>query len=171
MALTSADEESEMLENVYGYPETSCYQASSAVKQNSMSDYQSSLSVDASVSGGASFGIGSFSFSASVATNSFQREVVDTRSERYTLTSYCLQYFAAFRKSDHVTLQPLQQFLDEVAFLPIITAENDTNVTPDEIAQWNHFFSTFGTHCKFLVFCLSSIRVLYSVVYYFVCRH
>ena len=69
----------------WAMPETSCNQAQSSKTASSVEDYQSELAVAASVSGEYDGGVGSAAFSASVESESFQKDVVDKNSERYVV--------------------------------------------------------------------------------------
>ena len=69
----------------WGLPETSCNQAQSSKTANSMEDYESELNVAASVSGGFDGAVASASFSLSVESESFQKDVVEKNSERYVI--------------------------------------------------------------------------------------
>lgn len=150
----------------FGYPERTCYQSETAKCLNSMSDYSSTLSFDASVSGGLSFGVGEASFSASYGSNSFQRDVVDTKSERYELVSYCLQYFVSYDEGKDVEYTTTDNFKDEALRLPIVTVAQ--SVSDEDHGVWRAFFDMFGTHCK--IFMLT-INVYIHQASYFPCSY
>merc|ERR1711871_1857969 len=78
----------------WAYPETACRRASSSKEQSTMSEYESSLSTEASFeASGGGYGV-SASFEASAGYDSFSSEVASKDTERFEMVSYCLTHVA-----------------------------------------------------------------------------
>ena len=79
-----------------------------------MSEYESSLSVEASVHGEVEGFACSAAFEASAGFDSFAKEVAETDSERIEMTSYCFTSVAGLREDAAAVLKPTV-YLKEVA--------------------------------------------------------
>merc|ERR1711968_267617 len=102
----------------WAYPETACRRASSSKQQSTMSEYEESLSAEASVSaGGGGYGVEA-SFEASAGYDSFESEVASTDSERFEMTSFCYTSTAGLRTGDAADLKPTAYFAKMASKLP-----------------------------------------------------
>merc|ERR1711871_1009237 len=102
----------------WAYPETACRRASSSKQQSTMSEYEESLSAEASVSaGGGGYGVEA-SFEASAGYDSFESEVASTDSERFEMTSFCYTAAAGLRTGDAAELKPTAYFAKMASKLP-----------------------------------------------------
>lgn len=118
-----------------------------------MSDYTSSLAVDCSVEVGGGTSSFSMGFSASVAANQFAQDVVNSKSERYQMTSYCVQYVTGLQPRD-CDIPPEDHFKNWALTLPKVV-KNFGDGESDEAKQWFAFFEEFGTHCEYLIISMS----------------
>ncbi|KAA0169654.1 hypothetical protein FNF28_01931 [Cafeteria roenbergensis] len=123
----------------YALPEYSCHMSSTAVEISSESDYQKSLEVDASLEVGYQSPVptgGNASFSASAGFGRFSQEVAAKGSERFQMTSYCLQFVAGFNKGAGQKLEPVEHFA---------ALAREVGQSKEE-GQWFDFFKQYGTH-------------------------
>jgi hypothetical protein len=132
----------------YAYPQHTCYMNKKATETDSVESYESSLEVEASVSGGGGFGPVSGSFSASAGMSSFQSEVLSTNSKRYTITSYCLSYkvglVTTFNKKFSAT--PELKAAIDYAVAKSATPVKCLNADKPEHCGWFKVFDEFGSH-------------------------
>merc|ERR1711871_1310675 len=102
----------------WAYPETACRRASSSKAQSTMSEYESSLSAEASVSAsGGGYGVEA-SFQASAGYESFASEVASSDSERFEMTSFCFTHVAGLNEGPTDKLKPHSYFQEWAATLP-----------------------------------------------------
>ncbi len=143
----------------YTYPEFSCYLASSAKEASTTKDYSSNLATDCHVSASVSAEFGGYGggagFHYSNAAKQFASEVASTNSKSFSMTSYCLQYVAAFDYGPTTTIEGEPDFCEQAGYLPRIDIPV-TNITADDITlehrkAWHDHFRLFGTHYIHLV--------------------
>merc|ERR1711871_25857 len=102
----------------WAYPETACRRASSSKAQSTMSEYESSLSAEASVSAsGGGYGVEA-SFQASAGYESFSSEVASSDSERFEMTSFCFTHVAGLNEGPTDKLKPHSYFEEWASTLP-----------------------------------------------------
>ena len=114
------------LQPMHGWamPAKSCNQASSSQTISSSSDYESSLSAQASVEAGVDTAFASGSFKASAGMNSFKKDVLDSDSYRFEMISYCIQWKAGLNRPTNLTspgYKPVSEFVKRARELPKIS--------------------------------------------------
>ena len=114
------------LQPMYGWamPAKSCNQASTSSTISTSSDYESSLSQQASVEAGVDTAFASGAFKASAGMNSFKKDVLDSDSYRFEMISYCLIYKAGLNKPENLTkpgYKPVSEFAKRAQELPTLT--------------------------------------------------
>ena len=89
---------------------------------STMSEYESSLAVEASVHGsGSGYGVEA-SFEASAGYDSFSKDVAETNSERFEMTSFCFTSVAGLNEGETAVLKPTQYLAEVAAKLPKVKA-------------------------------------------------
>lgn len=128
----------------YSYPQYSCMKTESSVSQSTTKDYSKSLATDCSMAASLSAaGVGSAGFSFSTAAKEFKNTVVGSKSEKYVMTSYCLQFVAGFIEGNHVP-SAVPYYKNETFYLPTVAS---VEAITDEVRKiWHGFFEQFGTH-------------------------
>jgi len=133
---TTSDGRYQVPDQVVVIPALSCAFESSAETSTQLSDYQNTLKVDVSVSGGYNGGLVSAAFSASAGFQEASQEITNQNLVIIYTKSVCQTYEAkllAFSPIPNVT----ENFRALVAQLPL---DDD-----DPIVYWE-FIATFGTH-------------------------
>ena len=111
----------------WAMPETSCNQASSATSSSTMDDYEKELSVEVGVSAGYDGGVGSAAFSASVGSESFEKNVAQQDKERFEMKSFCLKYKAGLNKGPTANIRPTPYFAERLLELPRLPKNSCSN--------------------------------------------
>merc|ERR1711871_1915802 len=107
----------------WAYPETACRRASSSKEQSTMSEYESSLSTEASVeASGGGYGVEA-SFQASAGYESFSSEVASSNSERFEMTSFCFTHVAGLNQGPTDKLKPHSYFEEWASTLPKVPSD------------------------------------------------
>ncbi len=70
----------------------------------------------------------------------FSQNVLNTNSERYTMTSYCLRFQAAFNVLDKQSPSPY--FVSQAKTLPAVAS---ADAIAANRVPWHNFFKEFGT--------------------------
>lgn len=153
----------------YAMPEYSCQMSKNVDKQSNAEEYSSSLSVDASVEG--EFGVGGFgeaSFKASAGYAQFSKSVLEEKSSRFMLRSYCLQFLVGLDPDESLKERVIPYVEKTIADLPAgeakdgvvpededhkcaeVVEEGEEKQTycfePQQFLKWRKFFERFGTH-------------------------
>jgi len=102
----------------FSWPVSSCARSSTTTMETTSEEYMEDLQVDASVSGEYD-GMFKAAFSASVGYKNFEKEIVDTKSEKYTLDSYCFDRYFGLYQND---LKPTDAFATDLARLPWVAS-------------------------------------------------
>jgi hypothetical protein len=128
----------------YAMPEYACHHTESSSHSSSQTDYESQLSMDSSVSVGGGWGPVSGSFSASAGYNSFNKEVVNKESERYTMASYCLQFKAGLKTGPKAGLKSTSYFQSKVSQLPSVVTSNKKVEAACKDSKCFDFYNVFS---------------------------
>ncbi|PFH31084.1 MAC/Perforin domain-containing protein [Besnoitia besnoiti] len=144
----------------YTRPFSACRQSETVNELDTLADYQSQLSVDASLQGGDLLGVNSFSGSAGY--NQFARDISSKETKAFMIKTYCIRYEAGIAQTESFKWNYTLAFQNAVEALPTTfdgtQADNACTVEQwrqdhstdlcqnTNIPRWIRFIEQFGTH-------------------------
>ncbi|CDJ59996.1 membrane-attack complex / perforin domain-containing protein, putative [Eimeria maxima] len=144
----------------YSRPFVACKQSENLSEVISLTDYVKELEGDASLVGGDTFNLNSFS--ASAAFKDIAKKTIKKNSRTFLLKTYCLRYEAGLAQTDSFAWNYTLAFKDAVEGLPdtFDGAEEGEGCSPSvwrenskdnlcintNIKKWIDFIDQFGTH-------------------------